>query len=127
MSSIDEIDIYSDLAGTSNVSLSYEQLEEKLDQLQSEFDKLKQDSLNSNQLLNTTKQQLQQTTVQRDNLQKINEILMKNISSLYKTALAESQRKDREIESLREQLANNNSARKQPSLPKINIKIMNGK
>ncbi|EGG24909.1 hypothetical protein DFA_03154 [Cavenderia fasciculata] len=53
-----------------------------------------------NEQLNNT---ISSLTKDKENFKKVNEILMKNISCLFKTAMVESQRKDKEIETLRNQ------------------------
>ncbi|KYR00547.1 hypothetical protein DLAC_02561 [Tieghemostelium lacteum] len=112
---IDDDDLYGDIKQTIESS-DDEGYKEKFKDLQLEIQQLT-DRINKNELeLKVSNENNLALKKDKEQLQKINEILMKNISCLFKTAQLEIQRKDKEIDNLRDQIEsfrnNNNINRK---------------
>ncbi|KAN0044952.1 hypothetical protein ACTA71_006478 [Dictyostelium dimigraforme] len=70
---------------------------------------------NLNKKLESKDNEIEILSKQNEQTKKVNEILLKNISCLFKTSLLEIQRKEKEINNLRDQIANNKKVQHPPT------------
>ncbi|KAN0037720.1 hypothetical protein ACTFIV_003074 [Dictyostelium citrinum] len=80
---------------------------------------------NLNKKIDSKDNEIETLSKQNEQSKKVNEILLKNISCLFKTSLLEIQRKEKEINSLRDELANNNNKKVQSSNSANNRQYLN--